>query len=93
MKEQTLNSLAQFNKLRLSPEQSQDFLDDFSYMFDALDALVKADTSQTDPLIQAVSSSNVMREDTVVRMIPRDEILANAPEHTQGCFLAPKVLE
>ncbi|MCL1917432.1 MAG: Asp-tRNA(Asn)/Glu-tRNA(Gln) amidotransferase subunit GatC [Peptococcaceae bacterium] len=93
MNEQTLDSLASFNKLRFSPEERQDILDDFSQLFDALEVLENVDTTQTDPLIQTVPLSNIMREDAVVRMAPRQDILANASEHIQGCFVAPKVLD
>jgi aspartyl-tRNA(Asn)/glutamyl-tRNA(Gln) amidotransferase subunit C len=93
MHEQTLDSLATFNKLRLTRTERQTILADFAQLFDALKALENANTAQTDPLIQAIPQSNIMREDTVIRMVSRQEILANAPEHTQGCFLAPKVLD
>lgn len=93
MKEDNLAALANFNKLRLTPEESKGILADFAQLFDSLEALVITETALIEPLLQVTPQSNVMREDTVVPMVSRDEILANAPEHDQGCFLAPKVLE
>ena len=37
--------------------------------------------------------SNVLREDTVVPSYPREEILANAPDSDEGCFLVKNIMK
>ncbi|MCL1851905.1 MAG: Asp-tRNA(Asn)/Glu-tRNA(Gln) amidotransferase subunit GatC [Peptococcaceae bacterium] len=93
MNDETLNTLANLNKLRLSPEENLALCEDFTLLLSALEPLANAETSQVEPMIQINSLGTVMRADTVVPMVHRDEILANAPEQDQGCFVAPKVLE
>ncbi|MCL1790634.1 MAG: Asp-tRNA(Asn)/Glu-tRNA(Gln) amidotransferase subunit GatC [Peptococcaceae bacterium] len=93
MTEDTLDTLAAFNKLRLSSHERQTLYKELTQLLDALAPLSSADTSQTEPMIQVNPLGTVMREDTVIPMVSRAEILVNAPEHDQGYFLAPRVLE
>jgi aspartyl-tRNA(Asn)/glutamyl-tRNA(Gln) amidotransferase subunit C len=37
--------------------------------------------------------TNVLRPDTVTPSLPRDEVLAEAPEHEQGFFKVPRVFD
>ena len=93
MNEQILNSLARFNKLRLTAEEHQNILWDFTQLLNDFDPLAKADTAHVEPLIQVTSQGIALRDDNAVHKVSRDEILASAPEHDQGYFLAPKILE
>lgn len=40
-----------------------------------------------------LDNTMMLREDTVVASYPREEILQNAPETVDGCFLVPKTVE
>ena len=55
-------------------------------------ALEQVDTDGVEPLVTVLSMQNVMREDTVVKLLTRDEILANAPEQYDGYFQVPGTL-
>lgn len=47
--------------------------------------------------VQAAAQShelrNVFREDELGESFPREVILANAPEQSDGCYLVPKIVE
>ena len=49
--------------------------------FAALDAI---DTDGVEPLVSVLSLCNVMREDVASKVISRDDLLANAPEQSEG---------
>jgi len=58
--------------------------------FDQLDGI---DTSKVEPLITVLDVKNVLRDDVSAKMLPREELLANAPEQYNGYFRVPKTLD
>jgi len=58
--------------------------------FAALDAI---DTTGVQPLVTVSGLKNVLREDEARQLLPREEILAGAPEQYDGYFQAPKIVE
>ena len=53
----------------------------------------KIDTANVEPLVSVLDLSGVMREDISEKLIPRETIMANAPEHKDGYFQVPGTLE
>ena len=51
------------------------------------------DTSAVSPTASVLPLRTVLRDDTPRPSLPRDELLANAPETEAGCFKVPAVLE
>ena len=49
-------------------------------MLDYVDKLAELDTSEAEPLVQAIDLENVFREDEVTNGDDRDNMLANAPK-------------
>ena len=56
-------------------------------------ALESVDTRDVLPLVAVVDVHTVLRDDIVQKSHTRDEILANAPEQTDGYFRVPGTLE
>ena len=54
--------------------------------------LEQIDTDNVLPLVSVLNTRNIMREDVMKKPFSRDEILANAPEQCDGCFLVPGTL-
>ena len=71
--------------------------DSLGKRLDALDksfsALEQADTNGVEPLVTVLSVNNVLRDDVSEKLLPRDEILANAPERDGGFFKVPGTLD
>lgn len=57
------------------------------------DTLNELPTDGVEPLSHSFPITNVMREDEVHMHGTRDEILQNAPEAKEGCFVVPKTVE
>ncbi len=55
--------------------------------------LNELDTASVEPTSHPFKLVNVMREDDVHEMLPRDKALLNAPKQEDGQFRVPAVLE
>ncbi|MFA5675007.1 MAG: Asp-tRNA(Asn)/Glu-tRNA(Gln) amidotransferase subunit GatC [Christensenellales bacterium] len=51
------------------------------------------DTSGILPTAHIQGINNVLREDDITPSMENEKLLANAPEHYNGCFIVPKVVE
>ena len=58
--------------------------------FSALDAY---DTSGAKPMVTVLDLYNVLREDISAKLMPRDELLKNAPEQHDGYFQVPAAID
>jgi len=58
--------------------------------FSALDAY---DTSKAEPLVSVLDIQNVFREDIPAKLVPREELLSNAPEQYDGYIRVPATIE
>ena len=93
MDKQEMLELAAFGKLRLTDPEAEEMERYLRFALDALDHMSEIVTDQTVPMIHSVELSNVFREDIARQAIPRERILANAPEQEDGCFRVPMVLD
>lgn len=55
--------------------------------------LEKINTDDVNPMVTVLNLQNILREDITVKMLPREEILSNAPEQYDGYFQVPRTLE
>jgi len=62
-------------------------------LVDSFSLLDSIDTSGVEPLITVLDITNVLREDVSVKMLPREELLVNAPDQYDGYFRVPKTLD
>ncbi len=58
-----------------------------------MDILSKLDTEGVEPMSHVFPVRNVFREDEVVQLDNREELLSNAPRQKDGCFMVPKTVE
>ncbi len=49
-------------------------------------------TSNVEPLAQVIELDNVFRPDVLMPSYPQEEVLKNAPAHTDKFFKVPKVI-
>jgi aspartyl-tRNA(Asn)/glutamyl-tRNA(Gln) amidotransferase subunit C len=89
----TVEHVAKLARLQLSPEEADRMQKQLGAILDYVDQLGKVDIAGLEPLVQAVDTHNVMREDAPAGSLPRAEALKNAPEKTGDFFVVPKVVE
>ena len=60
---------------------------------DGFKALEYIDAGGAEPLVTVLDLHNILREDVSGKLVDRDELLSNAPEHSDGYFKVPGTLE
>jgi len=85
--------IAMLARLRLSEEEESLFGAQLSSILDYMEKLNELDTTDVEPTSHVLPLSNVIREDIPGQSIPRDEVLVNAPEHTEKFYRVPKIIE
>lgn len=86
-------SFEKMSKLKLPDDERQCVCDLASKLEESFALIDKIDTNGVEPLVSVLNMTNVLREDKAVKMMSREEVLANAPEQTDGYFQVPKTLE
>ncbi len=72
--------IAELAKLELSEQEVELMTGQLSAILDAAARLDELDTSAIPPTASVVPLQNVMREDVVEPSLPRQDVLANAPD-------------
>ncbi len=72
--------IAELAKLKLSDEELDRMTPQLSAILDHAARLQELDTDAIPPTASVVPLQNVMREDQVAPSLPRDDVLANAPD-------------
>lgn len=85
--------VAKLARLELTEEEKETFTQQFDNILSYMDKLNQLDTEGIEPTSHVLPLYNVFREDEVRPSLPRDEALANAPDHKDGFFRVPRVIE
>lgn len=91
--DETIDYVAILAKLFLSDEEREAAKKDMGRMLDYIGQLNGLDTDGVEPMSHVFPVSNVFREDVVMNLNDRDNILKNAPEQKEGAFKVPKTVE
>lgn len=85
--------VARLARLELSAAEKERMRKELDGILSYIDKLRTLDTRGVEPTSHAVPLTNVMRDDTEVASLPRDEMLANAPDRHGELFRVPKIIE
>jgi len=85
--------VAQLARLGLTQEQKEQLAAQLSRILEHFAVLQRLDTSHIPPTAQVIALQNVLRPDQVRPSLPRDLVLANAPQAEEGFFRVPAILE
>lgn len=85
--------VAHLARLRLSAEELEQMRTDLSHILDYIDMLKEVDVSDVAPTAQVTELFNVMRDDAVRPSLPREDVLANAPDAQDGMFHVKAIFE
>jgi aspartyl-tRNA(Asn)/glutamyl-tRNA(Gln) amidotransferase subunit C len=85
--------VAHLARLRLSDEELEKMRTDLSAILDHIDMLKEVDVSDVAPTAQVTDLFNIMREDAVRPSLPREDVLANAPDQRDGMFRVKAIFE
>lgn len=91
--DEIIDYVSSLARLDLSTEEKTKIKGEIEKIIDYMDVLNTLDTTDVEPMSHVLPVTNVFREDVVVPSVPREEILANAPEADEGAFRVPKTVE
>lgn len=91
-REQVLH-VASLARLTFTEEEVGRFAAQLSSVLDYVDKLGELDLDGVEPMAHVHATVTPMREDTPAASLPREELLANAPDAEGGCFRVPQVIE
>ena len=89
----TVAKIATLARMRLTEEEQEHFLGELNGILTWVEQLGEIDTADVPPLASVVSLKLHLRPDVVTDRDMRDQVLANAPEATEGFYVVPKVVE
>ena len=88
-----MKTYAAMAKIGLTEDEAARLLPVASKLEQSFASLQAVDTQGVEPLVTVLTARSVMRGDVAVQMLPREEVLANAPEQADGYFIVPRTLE
>ncbi|KPV50947.1 glutamyl-tRNA amidotransferase [Kouleothrix aurantiaca] len=83
--------VAHLARLRLSDDELSKLQGELSHILGYIDMLSEVDVSDVAPTAQVTDLANVMREDEVRPSLPREGVLANAPDQRDGMFRVKEI--
>lgn len=91
--DETIEYVGILAKLELSDAEKEQAKKDMSSMLDYVSKLNELDTTNVEAMSHTFPISNVFREDVVTNGDDRDNMVKNAPEEQDGCYVVPKTFD
>ncbi|MDD7184280.1 MAG: Asp-tRNA(Asn)/Glu-tRNA(Gln) amidotransferase subunit GatC [Ruminococcus sp.] len=85
--------VANLSRIKLDENEISEMQSQMSEIVNYMDILNQLDTENIEPLSHIFNITNVMRDDEVRDSYEREEILKNAPAHTEEAFIVPKTVD
>jgi aspartyl-tRNA(Asn)/glutamyl-tRNA(Gln) amidotransferase subunit C len=85
--------VALLSRLALDDDELQRLGRELNRILEAFGELEQLDTENVEPTSHAIPMSNVFREDKAGESLPREDVLANAPDRTDTCFRVPLIID
>lgn len=88
-----VDHVARLARLELSEEERDRFTHQLASILEYCAKLNELDTEGVEPTSHVIAMTNVLREDEVGSPLPREAVLADAPEQEDGFFKVPRIIE
>lgn len=85
--------VAHLARLRLSTEELEQMRSQLSHILEYINMLAEVDVQDVAPTAQVTDLLNMFRADETTPSLPRDAVLANAPDQQQGMFRVKALFE
>jgi len=90
--EEEVERIAHLSRLKMGDDKVE-MRHDLEAVLGHFEKLNELDTTGVKPTAHILPVENVFRKDTVVVEIEREELIANAPQKEDGCYVVPRVVE
>ncbi len=88
-----IEHVARLARLDLSEPDKERMRSQLDAILTYIEKLRQLNTDNVEPTSHAIPMLNVMREDEIRPCLPREEMLANAPEGEGHFFRVPRIIE
>ena len=85
--------LEKLARITLTEDEEKKVGNELQDILTYIDMLNELDTDGVEAMSHCFPVTNVMREDEVQPSMSADEIVSNAPESQDGCFVVPKTVD
>lgn len=85
--------VANLARLSVTEEETVKFTKQLDSIITFAEQLNELDTEGIEPTTHVLKMKNILREDKASEGLSRDEVLKNAPDHQDGQFKVPSILE
>jgi aspartyl-tRNA(Asn)/glutamyl-tRNA(Gln) amidotransferase subunit C len=89
----TVLRIAKLARIEVADEATDGLADELNAIMAWVEQLSEVDTEGVKPMTSVVDVTPPLRDDTIDAVVPRDDLLANAPNSEDGFFVVPKVIE
>lgn len=90
---ETILHIARLAQLELTPDEVERVRRDLDSILTYVEQLAELDTSNVTPTTHILDLATPLRDDEVRDVLRVDEVVRNAPEHSDSSMVVPKVLE
>lgn len=91
--DQLISKLEKLAKLKLTDLEKETLKVDLDKILDMFSTIASVNTDNVEPLRHINAHFNVMRDDTVGKMLALEDVVGNAPKMDHNMFAVPKVIE
>ena len=88
-----IEKVARLARLDLSEQEKETLGNQLEQILTYMEQLNRLDTTGIEPTSHAIPVYNAFREDETRASFPRKEILGIGPEHEDGHFKVPRIIE
>ena len=85
--------LEKLARITLTEDEEKKVGNELQDILTYIDMLNELDTDGIEPASHSFPVANVMRDDIVTNKADTENILKNAPDSKDGCFVVPKTVE
>ena len=85
--------VARLARLRLAPAELEKMREQLSNILNYIDILKEVDVSEVPPTAQVTDLLNILRSDELRASLPREDVLANAPDQQDGMFKVKAIFD
>ena len=89
----TVLRIAKLARIEVADEATDGLADELNAILAWVEQLSEVDTEGVEPMTSVVAVTLPLRADVAGAAVPREDLLADAPNAEDGFFVVPKVIE
>jgi len=93
LSKEDIGQIAHLARLELTDEETDKLTGHMNRIMEYFAELQALDTEDVEPTSHVIPIENVLREDMARPSFSTEDIVANAPEERDGCFVVPRIVE